>query len=117
MWNNSVILAGYLVRKPEVKTVTITGETEKRNVCNFVIGVNTGHDEGSFFKCAAWGRTADYVAKYGEKGSLISLEGELKAHSYQKDDIQVTSYDIQVKTCHVAAVSTRGKTNVNEHGE
>lgn len=117
MWNNSVILAGYLVRKPEVKTVTLSGDTEKRNVCNFVIGVNTGHDEGSFFKCAAWGRTADYVAKYGEKGSFISLEGELRAHSYQKDNIQVTAYDIQVKTCHVAAVSTRGKTNVNEQGE
>lgn len=104
MWNNSVTLAGHLTSKPETKTVK-TADDEEKTVCNFSIGVNSGHDESSFFRCAAWGKQAEYIAKYGEKGQMIMLEGELRSRSYMKDDVKVTAYEVQVRDCHLVKKS------------
>lgn len=106
MWNNSVTLAGYLARKPEIKTIT-TSDDEERSVCNFTVGVNSTKDESSFFKCSAWGKQAEYIAKYGDKGTLIILEGELRSRSYMKDDVKITNYEVQVQDCHLVRKSEK----------
>ena len=45
----------------------------------------TGEREADFINVVVWGRLAETLASYGSKGSLISLDGELRTRKYDKD--------------------------------
>ena len=45
-----------------------------------------GHHRGSqadFLDVVAWDRTAEFVCRYFQKGSLIAIDGRLQSRSYQ----------------------------------
>ena len=81
---NVVVLMGRLVRDPELKT-TQSGNS----VCTFSIAVDrsyTAKDEerkADFFTITAWRKTAEFICKYFQKGSLIAIEGSLQTRQYQ----------------------------------
>lgn len=76
---NRVILLGNLTRDPELKNIGTT------NVCNFSIAVNrrtkTGQDT-TFVDISAFGKTADNIAKYFQKGKPILVEGRLQTDKW-----------------------------------
>ena len=81
---NVVVLMGRLVADPELKT-TQSGNS----VCTFRIAVDRGYtakDEernADFFTITAWRKTAEFICKYFQKGSLIAIEGSLQTRQYQ----------------------------------
>lgn len=81
---NVVALMGRLVADPELKT-TQSGNS----VCTFRVAVDrsyTAKDEerkADFFTITAWRKTADFICKYFQKGSLIAIEGSLQTRQYQ----------------------------------
>lgn len=84
---NKVMLIGRLTQSPElVKTAT-----DKR-VCRITLAVNrrfktaNGEREADFLSVVFWGKQAEHLASYGSKGSLMSLEGELRTRKYTKDN-------------------------------
>lgn len=83
---NKVILLGNLTRDPEVR-MTPKGTA----VCQFGLAVNrTFKDEGgnqreevTFIDIEAWGRQADVLAKYCQKGRPLFVEGRLRLDSWE----------------------------------
>lgn len=86
---NRVCLIGRMVRDPELKTTT-TG----KNVAEFSIAVNKrvkpqdGSPDADFFRCKAWGQTAEYVSNYLNKGRLVAVDGRIEQRKYTASDGQ-----------------------------
>lgn len=55
-------------------TVSVRGETK---MARFTIAVSEGKDKTVFIPVTAFGKTAENMAKYVGKGSLISVEGHI----------------------------------------
>ena len=48
--------------------------------------------------CVAWGKTAQFVSQYFDKGSMIAVNGSLQTRKYQdKQGNNRTAYEIQVR--------------------
>ncbi|MGT2745272.1 single-stranded DNA-binding protein [Streptococcus phocae subsp. phocae] len=83
---NKVILIGRLVSQPELIT-TATG----KSVSRVSVAVNrrfkktTGEREADFINLVVWGRLAETLVSYASKGSLLSLDGELRTRKYDKN--------------------------------
>lgn len=45
-----------------------------------------GDDTADFIRCVAFGKQAENIGKYFQKGSPILVEGSIKTGSYKKDD-------------------------------
>ena len=95
---NRVILIGSLTRAVEVRK-TRTDLT----VANFTLAVNRevknkeGETETDFISCAAYGKQAELVGKYLDKGSKISVEGHIQTGSYEKDGRKIYTTDVVVE--------------------
>jgi len=83
---NRVVLVGRLTKDPDLRR-TPTG----MSVNSFTIAVDNRVRAGaersaSFINCSAFGATADNMAKYTRKGSLVGLEGRLQQRSYENKE-------------------------------
>lgn len=84
---NKVILVGRLTRDSEIKS-TNSGKT----VANFNLAVDRrfknkdGQKEADFINCQAWGKTAELLGQYTNKGSRIGVVGRMQVRSYDGTD-------------------------------
>jgi|YNPMSStandDraft_2_1061718.scaffolds.fasta_scaffold08464_4 single-strand DNA-binding protein len=81
---NKVILSGRLVAEPEIRS---TGSGIE--VAKFSIAVNDyvkGEEKTSFFDCTAFGKTAEFLKKYTQKGSRVLIDGSLRQEKWQDSD-------------------------------
>ena len=92
---NKVILIGRLVNTPELNKTA-----NDKSVARTTLAVNrrykgqNGEREADFVNVVVWGKLAETLASYASKGSLISLDGELRTRRYEKDN--VTHYVTEV---------------------
>ena len=92
---NKVILIGRLVNTPELNKTA-----NNKSVARATLAVNrrykgqNGEREADFVNVVVWGKLAETLASYASKGSLISLDGELRTRRYEKDG--VTHYVTEV---------------------
>lgn len=84
---NRVVLTGRLTRDVDLKT------TEKgTSVGIFTLAVNRrftnsqGQREADFINCVVWRKSAENLAKFVHKGSLIGIDGRLQTRSYDDKD-------------------------------
>ena len=50
-----------------------------------------------FINCVSFGKTAEYIANYTNKGKLVAISGRLQLGNYKnKDDVKVYTTDIIV---------------------
>ena len=81
---NVVAIMGRLAADPQLRQTT-TG----KNVASFRVACDrgrrdaNGQNQADFFDVVAWDRTAEFVCKYFQKGSLIAIDGRLQSRSYQ----------------------------------
>ena len=94
---NIVILMGRLTKDPEIRA-TRSGES----VAGFDLAVPRGADTTDFFKCSAFGRTAEFLEKYGRKGTKFVVQGALRNDEYEKDGKKYKSTNIVVNRCEFA---------------
>ncbi len=74
---NQVALVGRITRDP---SFVGTGSTPR---CNFSVAVDRPYIKDKekvtdFFDCVAWGKTAEFVGKYLEKGRLVAVTGRIE---------------------------------------
>lgn len=80
---NRVILVGRITKEVALRK-TQTG----KSVASFTIACNrrfqsaNSEQQADFINCVAWGQTADYMAQYIVKGTLIGVEGRIQTRSY-----------------------------------
>ena len=92
---NKVILIVRLVNTPELNKTA-----NDKSVARATLAVNrrykgqNGEREADFVNVIVWGKLAETLASYATKGSLISLDGELRTRRYEKDG--VTHYVTEV---------------------
>ena len=83
---NKVFLIGRLVADPELhKTST------DKSVARATLAVNrrykdqNGEREADFITLVVWGKLAETLVSYANKGSLLSVDGELRTRRYEKN--------------------------------
>lgn len=81
---NSVILIGRLTEKPELQYTPNT----QTAVTKFTIAVDRQTKDGGadFIRVTAFGRQAETIARYMDKGRQIAVQGRLQTGSYKDRD-------------------------------
>ena len=76
---NKAILNGRLTKAPELKQ-TNSG----KSVCSFTIAVDRNRDreKTDFIPIVAWGKTAEFVNQWFDKGDLITIVGRSEVRNY-----------------------------------
>ena len=81
---NIVAVMGRLARDPEMRQTT-TG----KSVASFTIACDRGRKDANgqsvcdWLNIVAWDKTAEFVCKYFQKGSMIAIDGRLQTRQYQ----------------------------------
>lgn len=83
---NKIVIAGRLVRDPELRATNNGTE-----VCNFTVAVDRRVKKGEekladFVECTAWGKSGVFVSTYFKKGEGITLDGRLESRKYVDKD-------------------------------
>lgn len=85
---NKVVLIGRLTRDLELRKTPNGASTLSFTLaCNRKAKVN-GQPDADFINCVAWNKTADTMAQYLHKGSLIGVEGRIQTRSYDNQQGQ-----------------------------
>lgn len=83
---NKVIVIGRLTATPELHKTA-----NEKSVARATVAINrrykgqNGEREADFVNIVVWGKLAETLASYATKGSLISIDGELRTHRYEKN--------------------------------
>lgn len=97
---NKVQLIGHLGKAPEVKTL----ESGKK-MARFTVATNESYrnakgekvEETQWHNLVAWGKVAEIIEKYLDKGKEVAIEGKLLNRSYtDKDGVKKYISEIQV---------------------
>lgn len=82
---NKVILVGRLTKDLELrKTASNNSVVSFTVACNRRFGgTQSNQPSADFINCVAWNQTADFLAKYASKGSLVGVEGRITTRNYE----------------------------------
>ena len=74
---------GRLTKDPEIRYTQ-----NNRAVCNFTLAVNRrfNADEADFINCQAWQKTAEFISKYFQKGSMIAVVGRIQTRTWEDNE-------------------------------
>lgn len=82
---NSIVLVGRTTKDIELKE-------NKNGKCyvQFTLAVNrlSKEEQADFIPCVAWNKTAETMAKYVHKGTMIGVEGRLQVRNYEEVGIR-----------------------------
>ena len=111
---NKVILMGRLTRDAEVRYSQGENSTA---VARFSLAVDRrfkrdGEDTADFINCVAFGKTGEFLEKFGKKGTKFIVEGRIQTGSYtNKDGQKVYTTDVVVEQVEFAETKASGTTH------
>ena len=110
---NKVILVGRLTTKPELSSAG-------KNVWSrFCVAINRpyknedGTRTADFINCVAFGKNAENISTYLEKGSLISLSGSIQTSTYKDKDGNNRS-NVEVNVTEFEFMESKKETKTDE---
>lgn len=86
---NNVVLVGRLTKDPDLR-YTSSGTA----VATFTLAVNrnftsqNGNREADFINCVIWRKSAETLANYARKGTLLGVTGRIQTRSYDNQQGQ-----------------------------
>ena len=109
---NRVVLVGRMKKDPVLRK-TASGAS----VVSFTVACDRrikteGQPTADFINTVAWNRTADIVAQYTHKGSLVGVEGRIQTRSYD-DQSGKRVYVTEVVADSVQFLEPKGSANAN----
>ena len=108
---NNITLTGRLTAQPELKTTT-----NGISVCSFTLAVKRPRvkDETDFIPCTVWRQGAEYLTKYGAKGSMAAVTGSLVSRKWQdKDGNNRVAYEVTCDTVELLESRSSGDAGNN----
>lgn len=115
---NSVTLVGRLTKDIELRKTS-----SNTSVCNFTVAVDRrfqsqqqNGQSADFISCIAWRQSADFLAQYAGKGTIVGVEGRIQTRSYDGQNGKV--YVTEVVADSVQIISSRngaGATTSNSY--
>ncbi len=115
---NKVILIGRITKDVEVQH----GES---TFCRFILAVERRYKKDGeektvdFIGCVAFGKSAEFLGKYGSKGTKFVVDGRLQTGSYtNKEGVRVFTTDVIVEHMEFAESKKDGGSSfgVDENG-
>ena len=110
---NRVVLVGRLTKDVELRKTN-----SNISVCSFTLACNRrfqsqqGGQSADFINCIAWRQSADFLAKYASKGSIVGVEGRITTRSYDNQSGQKV-YVTEV-TCDSVQLIGGSRSSANE---
>ena len=106
---NNVSLIGRTTDDIELRTTT-----NNKSVCRFTLAVprKFKKDETDFIECEAWGKTAELLSTYVQKGQQVALSGSIQQSKWEKDGKKYSKLIVYVEE--MTLVSNEQKTSHNE---
>lgn len=108
---NVVAIMGRLVADPELRTTT-----NGTNVCTFRIACERSYTpkgqqrQADFVDIVAWGKTAEFICKFFQRGSMIAVDGSLQTRQYQdKQGNKRTAVEVLANNISFAGAKTADK--------
>lgn len=114
---NNVVLVGRLVRDVDLRQ-TSTG----KEMTYFTLAVNRnfkneqGEQAADFISCVAFGKTAENMAQFLGKGSLIAVESRISTRNFQGNDGK-TVYVTEVVVGNVTFLESKKQGNSYQFGQ
>ena len=111
---NKVILIGRIVATPELHKTN-----NDKSVSRATIAINrrfkdqNGEREADFINIVVWGKLAETLASYASKGSLISVDGELRTRKFEKNG--QTNYVTEVLATGFQLLESRAQRAMREN--
>ena len=102
---NKVILMGRLTRDPDIRYSAGENSTA---VARYTLAVDRrfrrdGEQTADFISCLAFGKTAEFLEKFGRKGTKFVLDGRIQTGNYtNKDGQRVYTTDVIVENVEFA---------------
>lgn len=107
----SLTIIGRLGRDPEMRFTP-----QGQGVCQFSVAVDSKKDDAkvtTWFRVSAWGKLAETCNAYLRKGSLVLVEGRVKASAYLDKDQQPQA-SLEVTADAVKFLSGKDEQHVEE---
>lgn len=108
---NVVAIMGRLVADPELRTTQ-----QGTNVCTFRIACERSYTpkgqqrQADFVDIVAWGKTAEFICKFFQKGSMIAIDGRIQTRHYQgKDGSNRTAVEVLANNISFAGAKASDK--------
>ncbi|WP_100066018.1 single-stranded DNA-binding protein [Miniphocaeibacter massiliensis] len=102
---NNVCLIGRLTRSPELR-YTNSGKA----MCRFTVAISRelskekkreleslNKQTADFINCIAWGKTAELIASYMDKGSQVGVNGKLQTSFVEKEGRKIYKTEVLVE--------------------
>lgn len=112
---NVVALSGRLTRESELR-YTNGGMA----ICRFSLAVNrrtkkgdNWEDEASFFECSMFGKSAESVNQFLEKGKQVNVHGELRQNRWEQDGKTQSRVEVIVNNLQLIGGSGQGREEGN----
>lgn len=89
---NSICIIGRMTADPELRR-TRNGKA----VCSFTVAVDRPFDKENtdFINCVAWNQSAEYLSKYGSKGTIVGVNGSMQGRRWtDKDGNKHTAWEV-----------------------
>lgn len=110
---NNVVLVGRLTKDPEIRY-----SPNGKAVCRYTLAINrsftntNGEKDADFISCVSFGKVAENLANYQEKGSLIGVVGRIQTGSYENQQGQrVYTTDVVGESVTFLEPPKKGKQN------
>ena len=115
---NKVILMGRLTRDPEVRYSQGATATA---IARFSIAVDRrfkrdGEPDADFINCVAFGKTGEFIERYGHKGTKFVVEGRIQTGSYtNRDGVKVYTTEVVVEEQEFAESKNASSANTQSY--
>ena len=105
MLNKSIII-GRLASDPEHRKTDSGKDNVSFTLCCERDGKNSeGRRDVDYIRCVAWNKTAENIAKYCTKGTLVAAEGRIQTRNY-KNKYGYTVYVTEILCSNVQFISS-----------
>lgn len=85
---NKVIMSGNLGQDPEIRYSQAGKAVASMSLAVRRRFAKEGESDTDWFKCTAFGKTAEFCEKYLHKGSKVIIVGEIQNDNYEKDGVK-----------------------------
>jgi len=112
---NSVQLLGRIGKPPEIR-YSQSGTA----VCNVSLATSEkvkGEEKTQWHRLVAFGKTAELIEKYINKGDQLCVEGKISYGSYEKDGNKVYTTDIIVNRIHFVSSPKKGQQGQHQQNQ
>lgn len=109
---NKAILMGRLTRDPEIRYSQGENQTA---IARFTLAADRrfkqeGQQTADFISCIAFGKTADFMERYGKQGVKFVAEGRIQTGSYtNREGNKVYTTDVVVENIEFAESKSSGR--------